>query len=184
MLLARLVNDGSTWFEAVADPNVNGFNLKPEALSSFIPSPKDNGWLSLYVIDEIDDEELIAAALAYNRGTIEASHFVAADSSLLEAKGLKIQKTIGETFHSGVNNKHYELHIPDAETLLKAVEIFVAGEYRPVENSRVRERLGQSAVNDNIDFSLVLANKINGNVATRTLEMVKEKYLKLNPGDA
>lgn len=184
MLLGRWVSQRKCWFDSLANQSSSVSALKPESLSDFIPSQDDKGWLSVYEMNEEGDEELIAAALAYNMGMIEAFHFVVADSSMLEEAGVAIKQTDGLTFHPNVNKKHFEIEILDTETLLKVVEAFQAGQYRPVENPVVRKKLGESAMNDNIDFDEVCKKKVDGKVAVRTLELVRDKYLKIGPNSA
>lgn len=150
-------------------------------MSSFIPSLKDEEWLSLFEITEPNGEELVAAALTFNKGAAPvAQYFLVVDREDLERVGLTIRKSDGKTFHPSVNDRHYEVNLPDLLSVTTALEVFMEGDYRPVEKATVWAALGQSASNDNIDFALVMS-RLNGNVSQRSMELVKDKYLAISP---
>ena len=180
MKLCRLVDDGTLWLKAIAD-STPVEQLVPEAVNSFVPSPKDKYWLSLYGVENETDLELVAAALRYNQGDIKACHFVAVEQSALVSAKLEVKKTDGLTYHPNINSMHYELHVPSTDALMRTLKIFASGTCIRIEQPTVKARLGKSAADDEINFEAVL-EKINGNVATRTLELVKDKHLTLSPG--
>ena len=180
MRFARLVEQGALWFGIIADEKSDAPTLHPDSLLSFIPSQNDKGWLSLYAINDDTELDLVAAALKYNQGSIAACHFVYVPEELFTDHGLEWRRSLGETFHPSVNEKHIEVNIPYLTTLVKVVGLFASGEYYLVEKPVVQDCLGQSAEQNAIDLKGIL-KKINGSVATRTLELVQGQHLTLAP---
>lgn len=180
MLLGRLVEDGTFWSRLTGGSAPAIKAIDHRALDALTPSKDDKGWLSLYALGDPAENELVAAAITYNKGKITACHFVGVEDSAIEAVGLNIRKTPGLTFHPDVNDRHFEIEIPDVGSLLTALELFASGAYERVEQNRVLIGLQTSAVNDNIDLAAVV-DKNHGAVATRTLDLVKSEHLSLGP---
>lgn len=152
----------------------------PQSFSEFIPSPKDQGSLSLFQVTDESDAAVVAAAIRFNQGTISACHMAVADVGSLEAQGLRIKKNSGGTYHPAVNDLHYEVEITSIADLNKVVQVFLEGDYYRIEQPRVHETLQDTAKTGKIDLESVV-DKINGSVATRTLELVKSKHLAICP---
>ncbi|MFC3795348.1 hypothetical protein [Sphingobium agri] len=180
--MGRLVEEGGAWLKAKLAAEESLDKIAPQVISAFVPSAADKEWLSLYAIADEAEAELLAAALRYNQGNIVACHFATADTSHLEALGIAIRKTAGTTYHPWANDRHYEIHIPDLGGLTRALQAFAAGPYFRVEQPTVLTCLQTSAVEGKIDIdALVEPTKINGQVATRTMELVKTSHLQLSP---
>jgi hypothetical protein len=182
MRLARLVDDGGLWVKC-RDAAKDGFEqAPPQSILSFIPSPKDEGWLSLFRVNDDDEAEFVAAAIRYNQGEILACHMAIAHSEKLQELGLKIRKSPGKTYHAEVNDIHYEVNVASIDDLNKIAGAFLAGEYSRIETPRVLQSLQVTAKAEKIDFSAIVeSTSINGKVATRTLELVKSKHLAIAP---
>jgi hypothetical protein len=185
MRLYRLVDDGGVWLKARELAQQSAESIMPQVVQSFVPSAKDDGWLSLFSIETAEDAEMIAAALRYNEGTISACHFAGVEFDRLNAIAVDWKQTPGQTYHDAANARHYEIHVPDLKALFDVISLFAAGDYIRVEQPKVLSTLQASAANDQIDLdALTKPAKINGNVATRTLELVKTKHLILKAAGA
>jgi hypothetical protein len=184
MLLYRLVPEGGLWLRAMARAEADVESVIPEVVPFFVPNTEDKGWLSVYAIDNAAEADFVAAALRYNQGDIVACHFAGVDSDQLDAANIAWKQTAGQTYHPVANNRHHEINIPDIHTLFELMKLFARGTYFTVEQPRVLSALEGSAAAGDIDFDGVLRNKINGKVATRTLELVRSKHLTLKAADA
>ena len=182
MRLARLLDDSSKWLRCM-DAAKAGYGVAPpQSISAFVPSPKDNGWLSLFRVNDNDEAAVVAAAIRFNQGEILACPMAIADSEHLKSLGLSIRQSPGKTYHADVNDIHFEVEIANIDDLNKVVGAFLAGEFHRVEQPEVMRRLQGTAQSAKIDFDAVVGQtKISGSVATRTLELVKSKHLAISP---
>jgi hypothetical protein len=102
------------------------------SLSTFLPSSKDDCWLSVWGINGDVKLDHIVAAESYVSSTTSAS-FLGVEFELIEAAHLKIRKSLGKTVVDRVNSLHFEVQIDTPEKLFRIVRLFSAGDFKKVE---------------------------------------------------
>jgi hypothetical protein len=144
------------------------------ALSAFTPSEKDKGQLSLFAIDADIPPCAIAAALAFNRVKVEAHLFVTADSGQLEDLGFKLSRTVGDTDHPAVNERHYEIELQTVDQVGAAARAFIGGEMEFVDIKEINAQLVSDARRDAIDWMHLAANA-HENAWKKSMAFIKTK---------
>lgn len=181
MRLGRLISDYRIWGEFLSDDDRRPELMPAPAIASLIPSARDQGWLSLFQMEDDAESAFIAAALRFNQGKSDASYFVLVEDKALMEAGFTIVQSPGKTFHPLANDKHFAIEIRAPADLMRATQAFTSGQIGRVEKNPLIATLAESAANDQINCAALGASQ-NQFVHTRTFELLNSKRLHLRAG--
>jgi hypothetical protein len=152
-MLLRLVEFVTDW-EAVLSGDVTADASNPPhwAVSSFAPSESDKSRISLYEVDEAVTAPDVAAALAFRKQTYGRWFFIGAARAALEGAGFELIPTKGLTHHPEVNDRHFEVAIPDVAALVRIAGLYLHGEPYNVEKKEIPPQLTRHARANRIDW--------------------------------
>ncbi len=111
--------------------------------------------ISVFEVEDEDHAERVAAALAISAPQSQRYIFVGASRSSLEAEGMELQNSNGDTRHGEVDSWHRDLLLPSHHSVESAVKLFLSGEIIPVDKGTVSRELETAIRGNQFDWALV-----------------------------
>lgn len=156
-MLFRRIAEGAAWKKA-ADKSLIGRGiapLLPLVVAEFTPRVKDAGGLSVYECPA-DRESLAKLASAigaslnsYDKGS---SIYVGVERVVIEALGLTVKDSPGETGHSDFDQAHAEVIVETDDAILQVARAFVDGETFEIMGAVIARALRSEFADGKFDF--------------------------------
>ena len=174
MLLRLLTGPVQPWLKwsemeaagtATADPPL-------WAIREFTPTERDKAGLSVYEVDNDEDEALIiAGAFAFYRENLESGQivFMAVDKQSLLDDGIVIDVTPGRLNHPFADTRHREIKISDLPTLVKVSRHFLDGSMHPFEGKEAGKAARTSAQANHLSYLSLSKRSFRDNWGAKNL---------------
>lgn len=184
-LVRKLVN-GTAWSRLkLQSPAMNSDALPGWVYGEFAPRPADQGWLSCFVAESMNPEDLvrIAGAMSLFMGVQEGKqrqHFVGIERSELEKSGFAVRKSPGGTYNIGVDNIHEEIEVSDIQSLAKLTALFWNTAEAELKGTKIGDARMADAQADQIRFSEAIVDKKLSHEEI-AVHYVREKHMCIRP---
>jgi hypothetical protein len=151
------------------------------ALLDFTPTRRENGTLSFYWLEDVDESDLLASAFWLTQK--DSFDLVGLDRDVFEGLGLEIKATDGHTFHPSVNPHHFDVLIKTADDAKRLADTFFqSGQLLPVEERSIKARIANDNAESLINFK-DLAGSGNQSGKAKICELLKDETLHLCTGE-
>ncbi len=160
--------------DAITDPNllpvwtINSFLLSNEEIDS-------GGGLSVYAAADKSELDLVTAALSL-KSSFDTALFAGIELSAIENAGFGVEKTLGNTRISGVDEQHYEIQASSVGEAAKLAMLFLSGEFEKVQKQIAKNSRDKAAQAELIDFRQ-LANDNNKIGNGRLIRFIGEAHI-------
>ena len=175
--LLRKIDDLDPWFRLAESTDIEALVNEPPlwAVRLFIPSPKDQGSLSLYEVADEAEAKVVAGAWGFTLGDIDKAatkvSFVAAPRQQIEDAGFVVTATPGGLNH--VCDRQHRGICP--QTVLQASKLaglVIAGELFTFEGKIVQKVAMVEAQETRFDFAPIAKRGSQVTAARNILKLV------------
>jgi hypothetical protein len=188
--LLRKIDELDPWLKLAETDDLAAVAANPPlwAIRLFIPSPRDEGSLSLYEVDDENGAKRVAAAWGFTIGDIDKVatnkvSFIAASRASIEAAGFIIENSPGELNHA-TDDQHRGISPADLEQAKALAGLFIEGELFPFEGKTVQIAATEEARTEQFKFGLI-AKRGGGNTAAKNvLKLVGNDVIWVRGGTA
>ena len=116
--------------------------------------------LSVYRVTSDADRQRVAVALAATRNEFSNMDYAVFVDSDLDALGITVQPTEGDTPDEAVNELHYELGNLTVKRLALLAKIVSVGEHRRIRQKQIKVLLQEAARSGRLDMARVKFQKM------------------------
>lgn len=181
-VLLRRITETKAWKNAFERAAADSDSSVPAwCYAEFVPSPRDEGGLSVYEFygDPKEFQRISAAYALMDRVSGELM-WVGASRADIEGAGLTINEIKGETFDDGVNQLHREILVKDWNDIGRLTSIFTEGSVHRLSQAQIGEAIKSSVTGGNIHLDK--AFKRSGSPGRdRLIELLENKTIRMVP---